>query len=78
MTISDAPTSSVDASFPQEPARKPLTDAARRALAEAQARREAMQRREQELADQRELGGREGPDPVRYADWENNGIASDF
>ena len=26
----------------------------------------------------REIGGREGPDPVRYGDWENNGIASDF
>ena len=25
-----------------------------------------------------EIGGREGPDPVRYGDWENNGIASDF
>ncbi len=27
---------------------------------------------------QKELGGRDGPDPVRYGDWENNGIASDF
>ena len=27
---------------------------------------------------QKEIGGREGPDPVRYGDWENNGIASDF
>jgi len=26
----------------------------------------------------KEYGGREGPDPVRYGDWENNGIASDF
>lgn len=26
----------------------------------------------------KELGGREGPDPVRYGDWENKGIASDF
>jgi hypothetical protein len=25
-----------------------------------------------------EIGGRNGPDPVRYGDWENNGIASDF
>ena len=25
-----------------------------------------------------EVSGREGPDPVRYGDWENNGIASDF
>ncbi|WP_321395673.1 DUF1674 domain-containing protein [Emcibacter sp.] len=26
----------------------------------------------------KEIGGRDGPDPVRYGDWENNGIASDF
>ncbi|MDG1707466.1 MAG: DUF1674 domain-containing protein [Emcibacteraceae bacterium] len=26
----------------------------------------------------KEHGGRDGPDPVRYGDWENNGIASDF
>lgn len=25
-----------------------------------------------------EIGGREGPEPTRYGDWENNGIASDF
>ena len=26
----------------------------------------------------KEYGGRPGPDPVRYGDWENRGIASDF
>ncbi len=26
----------------------------------------------------KEIGGRDGPDPVRYGDWENKGIASDF
>jgi hypothetical protein len=26
----------------------------------------------------REIGGREGPDPVRYGDWEKGGIAVDF
>ncbi len=25
-----------------------------------------------------EIGGREGPDPTRYGDWENKGILSDF
>jgi hypothetical protein len=25
-----------------------------------------------------EAGGREGPDPTRYGDWENKGIAVDF
>lgn len=27
---------------------------------------------------QKEVGGREGPDPVRYGDWEKGGIAVDF
>lgn len=26
----------------------------------------------------REVGGREGPEPTRYGDWEKNGIISDF
>ena len=25
-----------------------------------------------------EVGGRDGPDPVRYGDWEKDGLASDF
>ena len=25
-----------------------------------------------------EVGGRSGPDPVRYGDWEKNGICVDF
>ena len=25
-----------------------------------------------------EVGGRNGPDPARYGDWEKDGIASDF
>lgn len=25
-----------------------------------------------------EFGGRKGPDPVRYGDWEKSGIAVDF
>jgi hypothetical protein len=25
-----------------------------------------------------EIGGREGPEPTRYGDWENKGIISDF
>ncbi len=26
----------------------------------------------------REIGGRDGPEPTRYGDWEKNGICSDF
>jgi hypothetical protein len=49
--------------------------AAQRALAEAQARRREAA---QAPAPPQELGGRGGPDPARYGDWEVKGIASDF
>jgi hypothetical protein len=56
--------------------RKPLTPAAQRALAEAEARRQAA------LADAKpapkEFQGPKGPEPTRYGDWESKGIASDF
>jgi hypothetical protein len=29
-------------------------------------------------APEKEVGGRDGPDPVRYGDWEKGGIAVDF
>ncbi len=53
---------------------KDLPQAAQRALAEAKARRAA----EKELILPKELGGRVGPEPVRYGDWEKKGIAIDF
>jgi len=56
--------------------RKPLTPAAERALAEAAARRVERERTVAEQA--KEHGGRGGLDPVRYGDWEVNGLASDF
>lgn len=31
-----------------------------------------------ELAEPVEIGGRQGPDPVRYGDWEKNGRCIDF
>jgi hypothetical protein len=55
-----------------------VRDAAARALAEAEARRAAQEAREAELAAQPEFHGRDGPEPVRYGDWEVRGIASDF
>ncbi|MFZ7096240.1 DUF1674 domain-containing protein [Luteimonas dalianensis] len=33
---------------------------------------------EQEPPRQKEIGGREGPDPTRYGDWEKNGRCIDF
>jgi hypothetical protein len=57
------------------PERKPLSPAARRALAEAEARRLAAA---EEKSRPKELQGPKGPEPTRYGDWENKGIASDF
>jgi len=54
--------------------RPDLPPAARRALAEAEERRRKAQ--PQELP--KELGGRDGPEPVRYGDWEKKGLAVDF
>jgi len=51
-----------------------LPEAARRALAEAEERRRAAKT----AARPKELGGRDGPEPVRYGDWERKGIAVDF
>ncbi|GGL57069.1 DUF1674 domain-containing protein [Wenxinia marina] len=51
-----------------------LPPAARRALQEAEARRKAAA----PLDLPTELGGRDGPEPVRFGDWERKGIAVDF
>lgn len=61
-------------------AKRPLSPAAERALAEAAARRAERERnapeRPKDVA--KEVAGRDGPDPTRYGDWEVNGLASDF
>lgn len=54
----------------------PLSPAAERALAEAAARR--AERDTAAATTVPEVGGRSGPDPVRYGDWETGGIVSDF
>lgn len=53
---------------------KDLPPAARRALAEAEERRKAAATEQMPT----ELGGRDGPEPVRYGDWEKKGLAIDF
>lgn len=53
-----------------------LPPAARRALAEAEDRRRAAAAAAKDTP--RELGGRDGPDPARYGDWERKGLAIDF
>ena len=58
-----------------EIASKRPTPEAERALTEAEARRRA---RAAEAPPAAEIGGRDGPDPARYGDWEKGGIVSDF
>jgi len=55
---------------------KNLPEAALRALAEAQERRQAAA--DDQAPPPRELGGRGGQDPARYGDWEIKGRAIDF
>lgn len=59
---------------PSGSASRPLSPAARRALEEAAARRAAAS----PVNVPKEIDGRDGPEPVRYGDWEVKGIASDF
>jgi len=60
--------------LPETIPEKKLTEIDKRALREAQERHA--------LADATplptELGGRKGPEPTRFGDWEKKGIASDF
>lgn len=51
-----------------------IAKAAKRALEEAEARKKAAKPLELPT----ELGGRNGPEPIRYGDWEKKGITSDF
>lgn len=60
---------------PQEAPRK-LSAAAKRALREAEERRAIREAAANEMP--REIGGRKGPEPVRFGDWEVKGIATDF
>ncbi len=56
--------------------KKPLSDAAKRALAEAEARRAAIDAAAAALPP--EKGIKRDKEPSRYGDWEKKGIASDF
>jgi hypothetical protein len=51
-----------------------LPPEAQRALAEAEERR----KKAKAVELPKELGGRDGPEPVRYGDWEKKGLAIDF
>jgi len=72
--MTDDPSQPVAA--PASVERKVLSPAAQRALAEAEARRQAAAADAKSLP--KEFQGPKGPEPTRYGDWENKGIASDF
>jgi len=59
-----------------QPVQKTLSPAAQRALAEAEERRRKLMEAQRQAP--KEIGGREGPDPARYGDWEVKGLAIDF
>ena len=56
--------------------KKPLSEAAKRALAEAEARRAQIDAAAAKLPP--EKGVKRGKEPSRYGDWEKKGITSDF
>ena len=55
---------------------RPLSEVAKRALAEAKARRAEIDARGAFAP--KEAGGRGGLEPGRYGDWEIKGLTSDF
>ena len=70
-----APTNLPAPDAPPPNSARPLTDAAKRALAEAAARRAEIDSKAKPLGEQH---GRGGLDPARYGDWEIKGLTSDF
>ena len=55
-----------------------IAEAAKRATAEADARRAQKDKEQANVELPPELGGPKGPEPTRYGDWEKKGIISDF
>jgi hypothetical protein len=72
--MSDTDPTQPDAQMTEAQRRAALPQAAQRALEEADARRAAATGPTLPT----ELGGRKGPEPVRFGDWEKKGIAIDF
>ena len=75
MAGSDGPKTQDAPETPEEARARRIRAAAERALAEAEARASVGQPAEDTA---REIGGRDGPEPTRYGDWEKKGIAIDF
>ena len=79
-STADPSSAALAAKASEQPGNKrPLPQAAARALAEAAARRNEGGNAEAGKSQvENESGGRGGLDPTRYGDWEINGLASDF
>ncbi|AOO84172.1 DUF1674 domain-containing protein [Bosea vaviloviae] len=76
--MTEKPVDQLPATAQEATPAKPLSPAAQRALAEAQARRAEIDAHATEVARDKEINGRGGLEPARYNDWEVKGIASDF
>jgi hypothetical protein len=63
-----------------EEVKRRIREGGERARAEAEARKKAAAAAQPSggAALPKEVGGRDGPDPARYGDWEVKGVASDF
>ena len=72
--IETSPDAVFNADVPHATPERPLSEAARRALLEAAERRAA----EDAAVLPKEVGGRKGPEPTRFGDWEKKGLAVDF
>ena len=70
----DSPKTDQSKEAAPETPKRDLPPAAIRALAEAEERRKKAEAKSLPT----ELGGRDGPEPVRFGDWEKKGIAIDF
>ena len=55
-----------------------IREAGERARAEAGLRRKMVDSQGDAKRCAKEVGGRDGPDPVRHGDWEVKGVATDF
>lgn len=72
--MTDRPEDPFNADVPGATPERPITEAARRALQEAAARRASAP----PLDLPTEHGGPRGEEPTRYGDWEKKGLAVDF
>lgn len=77
MAMNDETVSTTSSSSDSSDARKPLSPQAQRALAEAEERRVKAAASDTKEGP-KEYQGPKGPEPTRFGDWENKGIASDF